>query len=58
MGKLSNNDNIDYYINGNSFFSKHIGIVRFNMEVVSLDSVAKIIQQVAGINNALNINKE
>ena len=57
MGKLSNNDNIDYYINGNSFFSKHIGIVGSTGSGKSC-SVAKIIQQVAGINNALNINKD
>lgn len=57
MGKLSNNDNIDYYINGNSFFSKHIGIVGSTVSGKSC-SVAKIIQQVAGINNALNINKD
>lgn len=57
MGKLSNNDNIDYYINGNSFFSKHIGIVGSTGSGKSY-SVAKIIQQVAGINNALNINKD
>lgn len=57
MGKLSNNDNIDYYINGNSFFSKHIGIVGSTGSGKSC-SVAKIIQQVVGINNALNINKD
>ena len=57
MGNLSNNDNIDYYINGNSFFSKHIGIVGSTGSGKSC-SVAKIIQQVAGINNALNINKD
>ncbi|MBQ7790201.1 MAG: ATP-binding protein [Bacilli bacterium] len=56
MGKLSNNDSIDYYINGNAFFSKHIGIVGSTGSGKSC-SVAKIIQQVAGIDNALNINK-
>lgn len=57
MGKLSNNDSIDYYINGNAFFSKHIGIVGSTGSGKSC-SVAKIIQQVVGINNALNVNKE
>lgn len=57
MGKLSNNDSIDYYINGNAFFSKHIGIVGSTGSGKSC-SVAKIIQQVVGIDNAVNINKE
>lgn len=57
MGKLSNNDTIDYYINGNSFFSKHIGIVGSTGSGKSC-SVAKIIQQVTGIDKALNINKD
>ena len=57
MGKLSNNDSIDYYINGNSFFSKHIGVVGSTGSGKSC-SVAKIIQQVVGIDNALNTNKE
>ena len=57
MGKLSNNDSIDYYINGNAFFSKHIGIVGSTGSGKSC-SVAKIIQQVVGIDNALNVNKE
>lgn len=57
MGKLSNNDSIDYYINGNAFFSKHIGVVGSTGSGKSC-SVAKIIQQVAGIDNAVNINKE
>lgn len=57
MGKLSNNDSIDYYINGNAFFSKHIGIVGSTGSGKSC-SVAKIIQQVVGIENAVNINKK
>lgn len=57
MGKLSNNDSIDYYINGNAFFSKHIGIVGSTGSGKSC-SVAKIIQQVVGIDNAVNINKK
>lgn len=57
MGKLSNNDSIDYYINGNAFFSKHIGVVGSTGSGKSC-SVAKIIQQVVGIDNAVNINKE
>lgn len=56
IGKLSNNDSIDYYINGNAFFSKHIGIVGSTGSGKSC-SVAKIIQQVVGIDNAVNINK-
>lgn len=57
MGKLSNNDAIDYYINGDAFFSKHIGIVGSTGSGKSC-SVAKIIQQVVGIDNAVNINKD
>ena len=56
MGRLSNNDSVDYYVNGNKFFSKHIGVVGSTGSGKSC-SVAKMIQQVAGIDNASNLNK-
>ena len=57
MGKLSNNDTVNYYVNGNTFFSKHIGVVGSTGSGKSC-SVAKMIQQVVGIENASNINKD
>lgn len=57
MGKLSNNKGVNYYVNGNSFFSKHIGVVGSTGSGKSC-AVAKMIQEVVGINNGNNLNKE
>lgn len=57
IGKLSSNKNIDYYVNGNAFFSKHLGVVGSTGSGKSC-SVAKIIQDICGISDAKNLNKE
>ena len=57
IGKLSNNNNVDYYVNGNSFFSKHIGVVGSTGSGKSC-AVAKMLQEVIGINNGCNLNKD
>jgi len=57
LGKLSNNDQISYFVNGNSFFSKHVGVVGSTGSGKSC-AVSKIIQEIVGINNNLNKNKE
>lgn len=57
MGKLSNNNSVNYYVNGNSFFSKHIGVVGSTGSGKSC-AVAKMLQEVVGINNGSNLNKE
>lgn len=56
MGKLSNNNSVNYYVNGNSFFSKHIGVVGSTGSGKSC-AVAKMIQEVVGINEGNNSNK-
>ena len=56
LGKLSQNPNISLYLNGNTFFSKHIGIVGSTGSGKSC-TVAKILQEVVGINNGENIYK-
>lgn len=57
MGKLSNNSEVNYYVNGNAFFSKHIGVVGSTGSGKSC-AVARMIQEVVGINNASNQNKD
>lgn len=57
MGRLSNNDQVNYFVNGNSFFSKHIGVVGSTGSGKSC-AVAKMIQEVVGIENAENKNKK
>lgn len=57
MGRLSNNDQVNYFVNGNSFFSKHIGVVGSTGSGKSC-AVAKMIQEVVGIENATNKNKD
>lgn len=57
MGKLSYNDKVNYYVNGDAFFSKHIGVVGSTGSGKSC-AVAKIIQEVCGISKGENLNKE
>ncbi len=57
LGKLSNNSEVNYYVNGNAFFSKHIGVVGSTGSGKSC-AVARMIQEVVGINNASNQNKD
>ena len=56
MGKLSNNSRINYFVNGNAFFSKHIGVVGSTGSGKSC-AVARMIQEVVGIEDANNKNK-
>lgn len=57
MGRLSHNKDVNYYVNGNAFFSKHIGVVGSTGSGKSC-AVAKMIQEVCGISNAVNKNKD
>ena len=56
FGQLSFNKNITLNINGDRFFSKHIAIVGSTGSGKSC-TVAKILQDVVGINRKKNINK-
>src|SRR5690606_25383245 len=56
LGKLAQNDGIDFTLDGDKFFSKHVAIVGSTGSGKSC-TVAKILQNVVGINNAKNINK-
>lgn len=56
FGVLSQNKDIDMYIDGNKFFGKHIGIVGSTGSGKSC-TVAKILQDVVGINNNCNMHK-
>jgi len=57
LGRLVQNKSIDFHINGNSFFSKHIAIVGSTGSGKSC-TVAKILQDVVGISEKRNVNKE
>ena len=57
LGKLVQDNNVKLCIEGNNFFGKHIGIVGSTGSGKSC-TVAKILQQVVGIDNGKNLNKE
>ena len=57
LGKLVQDNNVKLCIDGNNFFGKHIGIVGSTGSGKSC-TVAKILQQVVGIDNGKNLNKE
>lgn len=57
LGKLSYNNKVNYYVNGNAFFSKHIGVVGSTGSGKSC-AVAKMIQEVCGIKKSKNENKD
>lgn len=57
LGQLIQNKKIAFHINGNSFFSKHVAIVGSTGSGKSC-TVAKILQDVVGISDKKNINKE
>ncbi|UCZ53745.1 ATP-binding protein [Bacillus shivajii] len=57
LGKLAQNDKIDFTLDGDKFFSKHVAVVGSTGSGKSC-SVAKILQNVVGINEAKNINKD
>lgn len=56
LGKLSMNKSIDFMINGNRFFSKHIAVVGSTGSGKSC-AVASILQSVVGISQLGNKNK-
>lgn len=55
LGELIQNRDINLHINGNSFFSKHIAVVGSTGSGKSC-TVAKILQDVVGINKKTNLN--
>lgn len=57
LGKLVQNKDITFHINGNSFFSKHIAVVGSTGSGKSC-TVAKILQDIVGISDRKNIHKE
>lgn len=57
LGTLVQNENIKLFLNGNSFFSKHIGVVGSTGSGKSC-AVAKMLQTVVGIDEGKNKNKE
>lgn len=57
LGKLSYNNKVNYYVNGNAFFSKHIGVVGSTGSGKSC-AVAKVIQEACGIKKSRNENKD
>ena len=57
IGKLGNNSNIRYYVDGNKFFGKHIAVVGSTGSGKSC-AVASILQKVMHIDNGVNRAKE
>ncbi|QDY86395.1 ATP-binding protein [Paenibacillus polymyxa] len=57
LGTLVQNESIKLFLNGNSFFSKHIGVVGSTGSGKSC-AVAKMLQTVVGIDDGKNKNKE
>ena len=57
FGKLLQNEEINLKINGDKFFSKHVGIVGSTGSGKS-STVAKLLQSSVGIENKSNYNKE
>lgn len=55
VGKLVQDNHTSLYLDGNSFFSKHIGVVGSTGSGKSC-TVAKILQEAVGINQNVNIN--
>lgn len=57
IGKLSNNDIVDYYVDGNRFFGKHIAVVGSTGSGKSC-AVARLLQNVMQIERGHNPNAE
>lgn len=57
IGKLSNNSIVDYYVDGNKFFGKHIAVVGSTGSGKSC-AVARLLQNVMRIENGHNSNVE
>lgn len=55
MGKLSNNQSVNYYVDGNRFFGKHIAVVGSTGSGKSC-AVARLLQNVLRINEGHNEN--
>lgn len=55
LGKVSQNENLSLFLDGDLFFSKHIGVVGSTGSGKSC-TVAKILQEAVGINEAINQN--
>ena len=56
LGKLAQNEEIEFFLDGNKFFSKHVAVVGSTGSGKSC-AVARLLQNVVGIDNAQNINK-
>jgi hypothetical protein len=57
VGNLSNNKAIEFHVDGDKFFGKHIGIVGSTGSGKSC-TVARILHNAIGINNNENLNQE
>ncbi len=57
FGELVQNREVNLHINGNKFFSKHIAVVGSTGSGKSC-TVARILQDIVGINNKKNLNKD
>jgi uncharacterized protein len=56
LGKLASNDEINFLLDGDKFFSKHVAVVGSTGSGKSC-AVSRILQNVVGISNAKNLNK-
>lgn len=56
LGKLAQNEEIKFLLDGDKFFSKHVAVVGSTGSGKSC-AVSRILQNVVGINNAKNLNK-
>ncbi|WP_260471800.1 ATP-binding protein [Bacillus salinus] len=56
LGNLAQNEEVSFTLDGDKFFSKHVAVVGSTGSGKSC-AVAKILQNVVGINDARNINK-
>lgn len=57
LGNLVQNPDIPLYLDGDTFFSKHIGVVGSTGSGKSF-AVSKILQEIVGIKDGKNINKD
>ncbi|MBB6134089.1 hypothetical protein HD842_002231 [Massilia aurea] len=55
LGTISNNEKVPFFVDGDKFFGKHIGVVGSTGSGKSC-TVAGLLQSVVGIKNAKNIN--
>lgn len=57
IGKLSNNDTVNYYVDGNKFFGKHIAVVGSTGSGKSC-AVARLLQNIMNIEDGINNNAD